>query len=93
MSSSHVKMDPGGKERSHALALSFSENKNKCRQITSVEAPLFFNVSHTSRKTERCTLGSFIGEPPNWDFCTMETSVGLSSKLFVTTGGTVMLGV
>jgi len=52
VSSSHVVIDPGGKECSHALALSLSENRNKRRRMASVDAPLIFRVSYTSRTTE-----------------------------------------
>ena len=93
MSSFHVVMDPGGKEWSHNLSLSLSENENRHRQIASVEVSLILNVSNTSIKTERCKLGSSISLPPNWDYCTIEMSVDLSSKLFATTGGMVMVGV
>jgi len=45
------------------------------------------------KKTERCKLGSSLGEPPNWVCCTMELSASLSSKLFATIRGAVILGV
>jgi len=93
VSSPQVAIDPRGKEWSHTLALSLIENRNKRRRIASVEAPLIFNVSHTSRKTRRCKLGSSINVPPNCDGCTMEMSAGLSSKFLATIGDTVMLGV
>jgi len=48
----HVEIDPGGKECSYALALSLSENGNRCRQMALVDAPLIFNVSHTSKYRE-----------------------------------------
>ena len=81
VTSSHVEIDPGGSECSHALALSLNENRNRRRRITSVDAPLIFSVSQTSKNTERCRLGSSIGEPPNWDCWTIEISAGLSLKL------------
>jgi len=65
VSSSHVEIDSGGKECSHALALSLNENGNRHRQMASLHAPFLFKVSHTSKNTERCRLGSSIGEPPN----------------------------
>jgi len=65
VSSSHVEIDPGGSECSHALALSLSENGNRRRRMASVDAPFIFSVSQTPRKTERCRLGSSISEPPN----------------------------
>jgi len=43
-------INPGGKEWSLALALSQRENENKRRSIASVEAPLIFTVSYTSKK-------------------------------------------
>ena len=42
-------------------------------------------MSHTSKKIERCKLGSFIGEPPNWDHWTIEMSASINSKLFTST--------
>ena len=83
-------IDPGGKKWSHALTLSLSENGNKRRQIASVETLLIFNVSHTSRKIERCKLGSSMGVSPNSDCCTMDMSAGLSTKLLAVTGGPLM---
>jgi len=91
MRSSHVVINPGSSECSHALALSLSENGNRHRRMASVEAPLIFRVSDTSKNTKRCKFGSSIGEPPNWDFRTMQMSAGFSSKLLATTGGIVML--
>jgi len=67
VSSSHVEIDPGGSECSHALALSLSENGNRHRRMASADASLIFSVSQTSKNTERCRLGSSIGEPLNWD--------------------------
>ena len=64
VSSSHVEIDLGGKECSHALALSLDENGNR-RKRAVVDAPFIFTVSHTSRNTERYRLRSSIGEPPN----------------------------
>jgi len=92
VSSSHVEIDPGGSECSHALTLSLSENENRRRWMASVDAPLILSVSHTSKNIERCRLGSSIGEPPNCDCWTMEINVGLSSKLWAATGGIVMPG-
>jgi len=91
--SSHVEINPGGSESSRALPLSLSENGNRRRQMASFDVPLIFNISHASKNTERCKLGSSIDEPPNWDCWTMEINVVLSSKLFAATGGIVMLGV
>ena len=85
--------DPGGSECSHALALSLCKNENMCRQIASMEAPLIFKVLYTSKNTERCKFGSFIGESLSWDFWTMEMSAGLDLKLLATTRGIVMPGV
>jgi len=62
VSSSHVVIDHGGRECSHALALSLSENGNRCREIASVVAPLISKVSHTCRNTEKCKLGFSISE-------------------------------
>ena len=75
-------MNPEGKECSHALVLSLNEKGNKYNRITSVETPLSFNVSHTSKNTERCKLGSSSGVPLNWDHCTMEIRADLCSKLW-----------
>jgi len=50
VSSSLEAMDPGGKEWSHILALSLSKSENRRRWIASMEAPLIFNVSYTSRR-------------------------------------------
>jgi len=80
-------MHPDGKERNQGLALSLNEKGNKHRQIASLETPLSFNVSHTSKKTERCRFGSFKGVSSNWDCCTIEMSAGLSSKLLASTAG------
>jgi len=74
-------MHPNGKECNQALTVSLNEKGNKRRRIASVETPLSFNASHTSKKTERCSFRSSKGVPPNWDYCTIEMSAGLSSKL------------
>jgi len=50
VSSSHVVIDPRGNECSHALTLSLSENGNRRRRMASVDAPLIFRMSYTSRK-------------------------------------------
>ena len=68
-----------------------SEKGNNCRQMASVETPLSFNVSHTSKKTERCKFGSSKGVPPNSDCCTMEMRVGLGSKLLSSMLGRAIL--
>jgi len=91
VSSSHVLINPEGKECSHAHALSLSEKGNNHSQMASVETLLCFNVPHTSKKTERCMFGSSKVVPPNWDHYTMEMRVGLSSKLFVLTLGWAIL--
>ena len=49
--------------------------------MASMETPLSFNVSHTSKKIERCRFGPSKGVLQNWDCCTMEMSASLSSKL------------
>jgi len=59
--------------------------------MTSVETPLGFNVSHTSKKTERCKFGSSNRMPPNWDCCTIDIRASLSSKLFASVVGRAML--
>jgi len=59
--------------------------------MVSVETPLSFNVSHTTKKTERCRLGSSNGVPLNRDCYTVEIRGGLSSKLFASTLGRAML--
>jgi len=51
---SQVVTQPDGKEYNQALALSLNEKENKGRQITSLETPFNFSVSHTSKKTDRC---------------------------------------
>jgi len=56
---------PEGKKFNHALAFSLSENKNNHSQMASMETPLSFNVSHTSKKTERCKFRSSKRVPPN----------------------------
>ena len=65
VSSSHVVIEPRVKEWSHNYALSLREKVNKCKHIASMEATSIFKVSHTSRKTDRCKFGSFMGVPPN----------------------------
>jgi len=61
VSSSHVVIDPEGNERS--LCPCLRENRNKRKQIASLEAPLIFKVPQTSGKI--CKLGSSMGVPPN----------------------------
>jgi len=46
-------MESDGNESNQARALSLRENGNRQRQITSVETPFNFNVSHTFKKIER----------------------------------------
>jgi len=53
--------------------------------MATVETPLSFNMSHNSKNTEMCKLGSSSGVPPNWDYCTKEIRAGLSSKLWAFT--------
>ena len=86
-------MYPNGQVRSHALTLSLKEKGNKRRWLASLEAPLIFMVSHTSKKIERYKLGSSMGVPPNCDCFTIEIRVDLNLKLLVVTSGLVMLGV
>ena len=90
VSSSHVVIHLEGKEWSHALALSLNEKGNR-RNRASVDTPLIFNVSHTSKKTDRCKLGSSNGVPPDWDCCTMEITICSSYQLFTSTLGRAML--
>jgi len=78
-------MHPKGKECGYAVALSLNEKGNNHNRIALVETPLSFNVSHTSKNTERCKLGSSSGIPPNWDCCNMEIRAALSSKLCAST--------
>ena len=65
--------------------LVLEEKRKKQRRITLVKTSFNFNVSHTSKKIERWRLGSSIGEPPNWDYWTIDMSAGLHSKLFTST--------
>jgi len=88
---SHAVMHPGGNEWSHAHALSLCEKGNRHKLITSVETPLSFNMSPTSKKTERCKFGSSNGLPPNWDYCNIDIRAGLSSKLFASMASPAML--
>jgi len=55
--------------------------------MASVDTPLSFNLSHTSKKTERRKFGSSNGVPPNWDCCNIDIRAGLSSKLFASMVG------
>ena len=82
VNSFHVVIQPEGKEWNCALSLSLSEKGSSHSWMASVETPLSFNVSHTSKNTERCKFGSSKGVPPNWDCCTMEMRASLSAKLF-----------
>jgi len=91
VSLSHVVMHSEGKELSHALGLSLSEKGNSCNGIASIETPLSFNVSHTSKNIERCKLGSSNGVSLNWDCCTMEIRANLSLKLWAFTFGPAIL--
>jgi len=72
-------------------ALSLRKNGNKQRRIVSMEAPLIFKVSDTSRNTYRCKLRSSMGVPPNCDCYIMDISIGLKLLAFI--GGLVMLEV
>ena len=85
-------MHPKGKECSHALTLSLGEKGNSCSRVALVETSLSFNVSHTSKKTERCKFESSNGVPPNWDCCTIEIRASLSLKLLASMLGRAMLG-
>jgi len=93
VSSSHVVVNPRGKEWSHAHALSLREKGNKCRCIASLAAPLIFKVSQTLRNTKRCRLGSFKSALSNYDCYIMEMSASFSSKLLAGMRGIVILGV
>ena len=80
VSSSHAVIDPRDREWSHTLALSLSEKGKKWWRIASVEAPLIFNMSHTSRKMRGASW-----EPPlvscqtdivaPWNECRLELKV------------------
>jgi len=59
--------------------------------VALVETLLNFNVSQTSEKIERCKFESSNGVPPSSDCCTIDLRVGLSSKLFPSMVGRVML--
>jgi len=59
--------------------------------MASVETPLSFNVSHTSKKTKACKFGSSNEVPPNWDYCTNDIRAGLRPKLFASMVGRAML--
>ena len=48
--SSHDVIEFGGSEINHCLALSFYENGNNRSRIASSLTPLFFTLSHTSKK-------------------------------------------
>jgi len=91
VNTSQVVIHPDGKECNQALALSLNEKGNKCNRMASVESPLSFNVSHTSKETERCRFGSSKEVPPNWDCCTVGISAGLSLKLLASIVGRAML--
>jgi len=84
-------MHPEGKERSHALPLSLNETGNNLNLIASVKTLLSFNMSHTSKNTERCKLGSSSGVPLNWDCYTTKIRDNLSSKLWASTLGQAIL--
>jgi len=84
-------MHPDDKDCNQALALSLKEKGNRHRWIASVETPLSFNISHTSKKTERCIFGSSKGVPPKWNCCTIEMNAGLNSKWLASTVGRAML--
>jgi len=89
--SSHVVTHTEGKEWSHDLALSLNEKGNNSNLIASVETPLSFSTSHTSKNTERCRLGSPSEVPLNWYCCTIEIRADLSSKLWAPTLAQVIL--
>ena len=93
VNSSQVVIHPNGKECNQSLALSLNEKGNERNQLASIETPVSFNVSHTSKRAERCRFASSKGVPPNWDCCTMEMSAGLSSKLSASIVGRAMLEV
>ena len=58
-------MESGGSEFSQCFTLSFSENGKSLKQIASLVTPLYFIVSHTSKKLEKCVLGFSFGNPMN----------------------------
>jgi len=65
VNSSYVVMQPNGRDCNQALALSLNEKGNKRRRIPSLETPFNLNVSHTSKKTERCRFESSQRVPSN----------------------------
>jgi len=93
VNSTQVVIHPNGAECNQALALSLNEKGNKCNQMASMETPLSFNMSHTSKKSERCRFGSSKGVLLKCDCYTMEMSASLSSKLLASTVGQAMLEV
>ena len=75
-------------ECNQALTLSANEKGNRRRQIASMETPLGLAYQ---KRTERCRFVSSKGVSPNWDYCTVNMSAGLSSKLLASTVGRAML--
>ncbi|KAI3810403.1 hypothetical protein L1987_20015 [Smallanthus sonchifolius] len=59
--SSHVVIDPVGREFSHALALSLKEKGNIWRRIASFDTPFSLKVSQISRKFAMWECGSSSG--------------------------------
>jgi len=64
-----------------------SEKANSRNQVASVETLFGFNVPKTSKNTERSESGSSNRVSPNWDCCTIEIRVSLSSNFWASTFG------
>ena len=85
---SQVVMHPEDNKCNQALTLSANEKGNRRRQIASMETPLGLAYQ---KRTERSRFVSSKGVSPNWDYCTVNMSAGLSSKLLASTVGRAML--
>ena len=56
-------MESGGSEVRHCLTLSLKDSENNLSRMASSVTPLYFTMSHTSKKLVKLVLGSSLGNP------------------------------
>lgn len=88
---SHVVIESGGSEWSHARALSLIEKGNNLSLKASLETPFIFIVSQYSNKIIKCIFKSSSGDTSNWFCWIIKNMDGLISKLLVSIDGWAML--
>ena len=85
--SSRLLIDPYCKDSNQLVFVSLSENGNSCNFMTFGLNPFSFTMFAILKNLQRCSLGSSLGCPVNWCYCTMVIRAGFNSKLLASMGG------